>query len=448
MHWRLAYKELTFDRMMSICQIAAIASIIAPLLLLFSLRYGILEELKNNLMNDPKVLSLTLDTSYHLNENFFNQLQNNKHVGFVIPEITALNAIVDIKFPGGVKRVEVIPTKVGDPIVVGSSISYHTEEQALKNDEVFINESFAFQRDIRVGDQINVVVSRTQQGRRQASTLKMTVKGIINQRFVNDDCILVNMKVLDAIDYYRNGYDPALLTSGNYENDAERIYAKFRLYAKSLDDVTPLYYDLVEKRLNVTSKMRDIENVKAENDAERIYAKFRLYAKSLDDVTPLYYDLVEKRLNVTSKMRDIENVKAIGSVLNFVFGVVASVSIVGGIIALAGLILSSLKARKRNIVLLRLMGQTYNDIYLIVIIESLIVATIGFVLAFMLYYLGSWVFNYYFESILVGSVVSKLTLLHIAGFLLGTFLLSALVALIAAKFVILKVNISDVLRQA
>lgn len=401
MHWRLAYKELTFDRMMSICQIAAIASIIAPLLLLFSLRYGILEELKNNLMNDPKVLSLTLDTSYHLNENFFTQLQNNKHVGFVIPEITALNAIVDIKFPGGVKRVEVIPTKVGDPIVVGSSISYHTEDQALKNDEVFINESFAFQRDIRVGDQINVVVSRTQQGRRQASTLKMTVKGIINQRFVNDDCILVNMKVLDAIDYYRNGYDPALLTSGNYENDSERIYAKFRLYAKSLDDVTPLYYYLVEKRLNVTSKMRDIENV-----------------------------------------------KAIGSVLNFVFGVVASVSIVGGIIALAGLILSSLKARKRNIVLLRLMGQTYNDIYLIVIIESLIVATIGFVLAFMLYYLGSWVFNYYFESILVGSVVSKLTLLHITGFLLGTFLLSAMVALIAAKFVILKVNISDVLRQA
>lgn len=400
MHWRLAYKELTFDRMMSICQIAAIASIIAPLLLLFSLRYGVLEGLKENLMNDPKVLSLTLDTSYHLNESFFAQLEANKHVGFVIPEITALNALVDIKFKGGVKKVEVIPSKIGDPIVLDSNIAYINEQDALKDHEVFINESLAHQRHLSTGDEIKVVVSRTKDGIRQASAMNMTIRGVIAQRYVNGDCILVNMDVLDAIDFYRNGFDPALLTDGNYE-------------AKS----------------------------------NRIYAKFRLYAKSLDDVTPLYNHLVDRRLNVSSKMRDIENVKAIGAVLNFVFSVVAMVSIVGGVIALTGLILSALKARKRNIVLLRLMGQTSKDIYLIVLIESLIVALVGFALAFFLYSMGSMIFNDYFHNIIMDSMISKLAIFHILGFLVGTIVLSSLVALWSAKYVFLKVQISDVLRQ-
>ena len=124
MLFKLAYRELTWDRIMSICQVAAIASIIAPLLLLFSLRYGILEELRENLMNDPKVLSLTLDTSYRLDSAFFNKLKSNPNVGYIIPEVTALNALVDIKFPGGVKRAEVIPTSPGDPVVLGSDIAY------------------------------------------------------------------------------------------------------------------------------------------------------------------------------------------------------------------------------------------------------------------------------------------------------------------------------------
>ena len=147
-------------------------------------------------------------------------------------------------------------------------------------------------------------------------------------------------------------------------------------------------------------------------------------------------------------MREIENVKAIGQVLNFVFGVIASVSIIGGMIALTGLILSSLKARKRNLVLLQLMGQTKGDIYLIVIIEALIIALIGFVCAFALYVLGSSIFNDYFHALIVGAFISKLSLLHILGFLGGTILLSIVVALWSTKYVILNMQIADVLREA
>ena len=89
MLWKLARKELLFDRMMSCCQIAAIACILAPLLLLFSLRHGILQEMEVRLKNVPQVRSVSLDTASRLDDTFLKNLQALPEVGYVIPEITA-----------------------------------------------------------------------------------------------------------------------------------------------------------------------------------------------------------------------------------------------------------------------------------------------------------------------------------------------------------------------
>ena len=134
--------------------------------------------------------------------------------------------------------------------------------------------------------------------------------------------------------------------------------------------------------------------------------------------------------------------------LNFVFGVVAVVSIVGGAIALGGLMLSSLKSKKRNLVLLRLMGQSNGNTYRLVILESCIIAVLGFVLALVLYYLGSLVFNLYFKQLMMDAVISDLLWWHIAIFLLVTVAIAVLIALWATKFVMLKAHIADVLRAA
>lgn len=401
MLFKIALKELNYDRLMNFCQITAIACIIAPLLLLFSLRHGILSELEDNLVNDPSVLSLTLDTSYRLDDNFFEMLRAHEETGFVVPEITALNALVDIKFPGGVKRMSVLPTALGDPVVLGSKIPFTEKEHDLSNSEVFISEAVAVDRKLKVGDTISIMVSRTMNSVREAVKKDLVIRGIISERFVRDDTIMVCKDLINAIDDYRNGYNPALISDGSYEREGKRYYAKFRLYAKDVDSVIPLYYLLVSKKLNVSSKVKDIENV-----------------------------------------------KAIQHVLNFVFGVIASVSIAGGSIALGGLMLSSLRARKRNLVLLRLMGHSESDIYKLVIIESLIIALIGFVAGLAMYAIGSAIFNFYFMGLLAGSVISQLTLVHILAFFSSTLGLSLIVALLSVKYVFLKVQIADVLREA
>lgn len=398
MLFKLAVRHLLFERMMTICQIAALACLMAPLLLLFSLRFGILQELQNQLLNDPKVLALTLDTSYRLDATFFKQLEQRPEVGFLVPQITALNALIDLKFPGTVARVSVLPTKVGDPVVLCSGIPY---EQDLANDEVLVSYDLAQARELSPGDSVTMVVSRIQNGKRESVRTQLKIKGIVSERFVDDDSLLLNLDMVNAIDDYRNGFNPVLLSDGS--------------------------------------------NV---NTRPRLYAKFRLYAKDLEQVIPLYYYLVDQHLNVSSKVREIENVKALAHVLNFIFGVIASVSLIGGALALTGLVLSALRASKRNFVLLRLMGQGQKGIYSVVLVEGMIISALGFILSLVLYSLGAGIFNTYFGTTLGGSMISQLTVGHIALFLGATVLLVMVISLSCAKFVFLKAHIADILREA
>ena len=398
MLFKLAVRHLLFERMMTICQIAALACLMAPLLLLFSLRFGILQELQNQLLNDPKVLALTLDTSYRLDATFFKQLEQRPEVGFLVPQITALNALIDLKFPGTVARVSVLPTKVGDPVVLCSGIPY---EQDLANDEVLVSYDLAQARELSPGDSVTMVVSRIQNGKRESVRTQLKIKGIVSERFVGDDSLLLNLDMVNAIDDYRNGFNPVLLSDGS--------------------------------------------NV---NTRPRLYAKFRLYAKDLEQVIPLYYYLVDQHLNVSSKVREIENVKALAHVLNFIFGVIASVSLIGGALALTGLVLSALRASKRNFVLLRLMGQGQKGIYSVVLVEGMIISALGFILSLVLYSLGAGIFNTYFGTTLGGSMISQLTIGHIALFFAATVLLVMVISLSCAKFVFLKAHIADILREA
>lgn len=398
MLFKLAVRHLLFERMMTICQIAALACLMAPLLLLFSLRFGILQELQNQLLNDPKVLALTLDTSYRLDATFFKQLEQRPEVGFLVPQITALNALIDLKFPGTVARVSVLPTKVGDPVVLRSGIPY---EQELAHDEVLVSYDLAQVRELSPGDSVTMVVSRIQNGKRESVRTQLKIKGIVSERFVGDDTLLLNLDMVNAIDDYRNGFNPVLLSDGS--------------------------------------------NV---NTRPRLYAKFRLYAKDLEQVIPLYYYLVDQHLNVSSKVREIENVKAVTHVLNFIFGVIASVSLIGGALALTGLVLSALRASKRNFVLLRLMGQGQKGIYSVVLVEGMIISALGFILSLVFYSLGAGIFNTYFGTTLGGSMISQLTVGHIALFFAATVLLVMVISLSCAKFVFLKAHIADILREA
>lgn len=60
---RLALQDLWHDRIISFCIASSLVAVIAPLLLLFGLRFGIVSQLQDELANDPRNLEIRMLSS-------------------------------------------------------------------------------------------------------------------------------------------------------------------------------------------------------------------------------------------------------------------------------------------------------------------------------------------------------------------------------------------------
>lgn len=381
---------------MSLCIMMAMTAIIAPLLLLFSLRYGIITKAEHDLANNPNNLEIKMLSGYVLEESFFADMQRNPHVGFIIELTRALSLTCDIKSEHKFKaNIEAVPTKDGDPLVSFSRINHVLEEH-----EAFVSKALALDLKLNVGDEIKVAISRIIDNRRQSSIETFKVAGVLSQAVTSRALIYLPLEVILAMEDYRDGYEPKYFADGSNLNQKRNSFARARIYAKSLDDVIPL-----------ASKLREHFNIRDESVA-------------------------------------IENVKAIARVLNIIFGIIAAVTIVGGAITLAGLIFSNISRQHKSLALLRLMGVNGFKIVSLVCMQNFILALGAFLFALILFYAGMSIFNFYFSiNLEQGEAVSTLKFTHLLLAFVFTTSLVLTISVLSVRFKILKTEIASTLRE-
>lgn len=397
MIFKLALSSLRFNRLISLSLIGALCSVIAPLLLLFSLRYGIISSLENNLKSSPVNLELKLKTGYKLDESFFNDLEKNPKISFVLPLTRSLSTTVDVAFNGKIKRdLSAIPTKKGDPLLIASKL-----EDELAKTEVYLSENLANDLGVKTGDSIKYIVSRITAGSRENAVVNFTVKGIVKKEYLSTNALIVNFNTLIYMEDYKDGYNPPIFSDGSKLNENRKFFAKARIYVKTLDDVAPI----------------------------------DTYLRS-------------KNYQCFSMLSSIENLKAISSVLSFIFYAIAITSVVGGIFASAGLILTSVLRAEKSYALLLLTGIKKTKVLMIVLIENTVLTSLAYVLSLVLFYAGMWVFNHYFTSLLgQGAVVSTLNLVHVVAGYLATIVVTLLITYLICVFKIFSIKIADTLRS-
>ena len=100
MIFKLSLSSLKFEYLVNICLIASMVSVIAPLMLLFSLRFGIVSNLEEKLVTDPKNLEIRMMSGYQLDNSFFEELKNDPHIDFYIPLTRSLSVTANVNFKG------------------------------------------------------------------------------------------------------------------------------------------------------------------------------------------------------------------------------------------------------------------------------------------------------------------------------------------------------------
>ncbi len=381
--WRLVSRDLWHDRKVSFCMAASLVAVIAPLLLLFGLKHGVVSQLQKELLSDPRNLEIKMLSSAAYSPDWIAQLQHKAEVGFAIGQTRSLNTQADLYVDNRhfVENAEVIPTAKGDPLL-------NTVSSDLQGGQVILSDSAAQQLNVKAGDTIHLRVLRKLNQLIERGETSLEVVAVLEKSRFLRPAIFVNSALLIALEQFRDG---------------------MHIPQFGLKTGTPV------------------------TNMPVVFAKVRLYAKRADDVAGLSDWLAKQRIENTSRVAEIEAVKAINRVLNLIFSVIALTALIGCVASLMGAFIANIDRKRKGLATLRLLGFSNLSIAGYVVLQAFIVTTLAYIAGLGLYMLVSEIFN----QVLVSSQNTRsfsvdISVGHAVLAFLLTMLMAVFVSLIGA----------------
>ncbi len=199
---RLALKDILHDWLLSICLVLAIASIIAPLLILFGLKFGTIQTLQSRLVQDPKNREIRPLTTKSYSRDWFDTLRK-KHpeVSFIVPmtrqistSITAINTAGDSS-----EQLSLMATATGDPLLLENGVTIPGHAACV------LTEPAAQALHVSIGDELLFTTRRIIQGKYENGEFSVFVSGILEGRASSLKTAFVRLDIIEAVEDYKDG---------------------------------------------------------------------------------------------------------------------------------------------------------------------------------------------------------------------------------------------------
>jgi putative ABC transport system permease protein len=379
----LALQDLWHDRKVSLCIAASLVAVIAPLLLLFGLKHGVVSQLQDELLRDPRNLEVKMLSNGNYDSAWIERVRQRPETGFALGQTRSLNTQADllIGLQRFVEGAEIIATEPGDP-------QLNLPQLNPTGNQVILSARAAQRLQANVGDRVQMRVLRRLDGVNERGEMTLTVLAVLDGARFGRAAGFVAPPLLLSLERFRDGYQ---VRQFNVDT------------GKPLGDLQPLY------------------------------ARARLYARDIDQVAPLERWLNEQHIETSSRLADIDNVKAINHVLGLIFGVIALAALIGCVASMVGAFLANIDRKRKSLAVLRLLGFKRRAVGGFVVMQALLLSLAGYLGGLGFYAVGSHLFDYLLgSSQATGSFVCHITIWHGLAALLLTFLVAALVAVIGA----------------
>ena len=384
--WRLAWKDLWHDRRTTLVFVLTVAAIVAPLLLLLGLKNGVVTNLRETLVGDPRNLEVIVYGSARLPRHWFATMAARDDVAFVVPKTRTINASVDVVDARRrlLPAVELLPTGPGDPLL--------PRDLAVpqRPDGVLVSAPLAEQLGLAAdalpdGTTITAVIKRSLDGEPQHARLQLRVLGIVPEQRFSRPALFAHAALLVAAEDYRDGLLD--LAAGR--------------------SIAP---DHAEGR--------------------EMFANARVYARDLDAVAGLAAAMRAQGIEVRTQAERIATMQAFDRTLSFLFRVIAVIGGAGCALALGGALWVNVERKRRASAMLRLFGFGNLAVAALPILQAVVVSAGGLLLALAVFVVGAGVFNGVLgENLGEGGYVSRLG----AGDLVMACVWMLLVAVLSAS---------------
>nr|VFJ48638.1 MAG: putative ABC transport system permease protein [Candidatus Kentron sp. DK] len=332
--FRLAFRDYAHEWVMSGCFILALAAVLAPMMVLFGLKFGIVGSMIGQLVDEPRNREIRSVGSGHFDIAWFEEMAKNPGVGFIVPRTRNIAATLQLKSDTAPRIIstELIPTAAGEPLLPADMPIPTT------TGEIVLSGSVARKLNIKVGDVIDGSTVRRFDGKHERVHLPLTPIAIAPVSAFPRDGGFVSLGLITAIEDFHDGRAvPAL----NWPGD------------------TP--------------------------PKTRMFPGFRLFADTIDDVAPLRDDLLSQGLDVRTRAVDIETVQAIDRNFTAVFWIIAVIGFIGFSFSLGASLWANVERKRRDLSVLRLVGFRTGDIVWFPVLQALFTASLGWTLASSIY---------------------------------------------------------------
>jgi putative ABC transport system permease protein len=379
----LALQDLWHDRKVSLCIAASLVAVIAPLLLLFGLKHGVVSQLQDELLRDPRNLEVKMLSNGNYDTAWIERLRLRPETGFALGQTRSLNTQADllIGMQRFVEGAEIIATEPGDPLLNLASLN-------PVGNQVILSASAAQRLQAKAGDSVQLRALRRLEGVNERGEMTLTVLAVLDGARFGRAAGFVAPPLLLDLERFRDGYQ--VIGFG-------------------------------------------VTTGKPQGNLQPLYARARVYARNIDQVAPLEHWLNEQHIETSSRLADIDNVKAINHVLGLIFGVIAMAALIGCVASMVGAFLANIDRKRKSLAVLRLLGFKRRAVGGFVVLQALVLSLAGYIGGLGFYAVGSHLFDYLLgSSQTTGTFVCHITAWHGVAALLLTFLVAALVAAIGA----------------
>lgn len=332
---RLSFRDYSHEWRMSGCFIFALSSVLAPMMILFGLKFGIVSSMVDSLVENPTNREIRPIGSGRYSEQWIEDFRNRRDIEFIIPKTRALAATIQLKSDKAPRILssELLATAIHDPLLVGM------EKVPGDYYQVILSQSAAKKLKVEPGDRIDASLARQFRGKRERVHLTVEVIDIASAAVTSRNVAFVNLDLLVATEQFKDGREvPDLGWGGDSETSASRVFPSFRLYANSIYDV------------------------------ERIVT-----------------DLEKQGVRVKANVAEIETVQSIDQNLSVIFWIIACVGAAGFAFSLGASLWANVDRKGKDLSVLRLIGFKSSVIVLFPVLQSCYTAILGWLLAVLVY---------------------------------------------------------------
>ncbi|MBD8894922.1 FtsX-like permease family protein [Desulfovibrio desulfuricans] len=408
---RLACKDYWHEFLLSACAVLGLAAVLTPLLVLYGVKFGVVQTLTERLRNDPRNLEISPVISGRYTPEYLAKLAAHPDVAFVLPRTRSIAATMDLSAGNGDARSVLVaslePTAEGDPLLqrFGATVPSMPQSPDAEAIGVTLSSSAAEKLHLKQGDTLNGKVERRFQGKVQTARVALRVAAVLPLAAQQKDVAYVPLPLMEATEDYRDGRAVPELGAQN----------------------------------GWTGEPRP--------QGERVYPGFRLYARGLDHVMPLREAFAAQKLDVYTHAEEIEQVTALARALNLIFALICAATAIGFLASTASSVLAGIKRKERVLGLLRLHGFTTGKLMLFPLAQSLLTALAGTALASGVYGVAAFAINKLFSASVTG--MEQVCLLLPEHFVLAFAAVSglALLAALAPALRAARVEPSEVIRE-